>query len=266
LGARIPMVAVFDTSFHSTIPEPAATYAIPWQLAEKHGIRRFGFHGTSYRWVLERYCALANTTANQATLVAFHLGNGASAVAIERGRSVDTSMGFTPLEGLVMGTRAGDMDPALVAFIAEREKLSPKKIEDLLNSKSGLLGVSGRSKDMRDLLEHQADDPRARLALEVFCHRARKYLGSYLAVLRGADAVAFTGGIGEHAATVRARICDGMEWCGIRVDAERNERVVGVEGEIGARDSKLRVFVIPTDEEWLISRDAAECVRKHLDA
>jgi acetate kinase len=255
------MVAVFDTAFHATLPEHAFRYAIPDELARRHGIRRYGFHGTSYRSVLASYARMSGTPPERATLVAFHLGNGCSAAAIRRGASVDTSMGFTPLEGLVMGTRAGDLDPAIVGHLTRAEAVPIEEIERWLNERSGLLGLSGRSRDMRDLLAHQRDDARARLAVEVFCYRARKYLGAYLAVLGGADAVVFTAGIGENAPEVRARICAGMDWCGVALDAARNAATVGTEGWIGADGARLRVAVIPTDEESMIARDTVACLQ-----
>ena len=204
LGSDVPMVAVFDTAFHAAMPEHAYRYAIPHELAVKHGIRRYGFHGLAYRSVVARYAELTGTPLERATLVAFHLGNGCSAAAIKNGRSIDTSMGLTPLEGLVMGTRSGDVDPALIGYLARMEEVPAPEVERWLNERAGLLGLSGRSRDMRDLLAHEQDDPRARLAVDVFCHRARKYLGAYLAILGGADAVVFSGGIGEHAPEVRA--------------------------------------------------------------
>ena len=187
-------------------------------------------------------------------------GNGCSAAAIRNGESVDTSMGFTPLEGLVMGTRSGDIDPAIVSILAREEGLSPGEAELLLNTRSGLLGLSGRSRDMRDLLGREGDDPRAHLAVEIFCYRARKYLGGYLAALGGADGIVFSGGIGENAPEIRERILTGMEWCGIRIDPSRNRETAGKEGEIGAPDSRLRVFVIPADEELVIARETVACL------
>lgn len=261
LGPDVPMVAVFDTAFHATLPEYAYRYAIPYALAERHGIRRFGFHGTSYRYVVARYGELAGRPGDDQTLVVFHLGSGCSAAAIRDGVSVDTSMGFTPLEGLVMGTRAGDLDPALVGYLATKEGVPPAEVERWLNERSGLLGLSGHSADMRDLLAREQSDPRARLAVEVFCYRARKYLGAYLAVLGGADAVIFTGGIGEHAPEVRARICAGMEWCGLVLDLAQNAHVIGKEGCISTAASAIRAFVIPTDEEAIIARDTVETLR-----
>lgn len=262
VGRAVPMVAVFDTAFHAGLPDHAALYAIPRELAARYGIRRYGFHGISYQYVLSRYCEVTGTAPDAATLVAFHLGNGCSAVAVRNGTSVDTSMGFTPLEGLVMGTRSGDLDPAIFGFLAHEQGMFPGEVEDLLNRRSGLLGLSGTSRDMRDLLRRANGDPRARLAVDIFCYRARKYLGAYFAALGGADAVVFTGGIGEHAAEVRARILEGMEWCGIRIDAGRNRETAGTEAEIGSPDSGVRVFVIPADEEVVIARETAACLQE----
>ena len=261
IGKSVPMVAVFDTTFHASLPDRASLYAIPHHLTTRHGIRRYGFHGISYQYLLSRYCSLTGTAPGDATIVAFHLGNGCSAVAIRKGAPLDTSMGFTPLEGLVMGTRCGDIDPAIFGFLAHEEGLSLAEVEDLLNARSGLLGLSGRSRDMRDLMELAGVEPRARLAVEIFCYRARKYLGAYLAALGGADAIVFSGGIGENAPEVRARILEGMEWFGIRIDSARNGVTIGKEGEIGAPDSLLRLFVIPTDEELVIARETAACLR-----
>jgi acetate kinase len=257
----VPMVAVFDTAFHATLPEHACRYAIPHELALKHGLRRFGFHGTSYRAVLARYCALTGTPPDRATVVALHLGHGCSAAAIRDGRSVETSMGLTPLEGLVMGTRSGDLDPALVGHLARAERVPVEEVERWLNERSGLRGLSGRSGDMREVLAASAaGDPRARLALEVFCHRARKYVGAYLAVLGGADALLFTGGIAEHTPEVRARIAAGLEWAGLVLDPARNQAAVGREARLSPDGVRLPAFVIPTDEEAAIARDTVECL------
>ena len=256
-GEGTPMVAVFDTSFHASMPEEAATYAIPRGLAARHAIRRYGFHGTAFRSVLERYAELAGVEPARPRLVALHLGGGCSAAAIRDGRSVETSMGFTPLEGLVMGTRSGDLDPAIVAHVAAREGIDAAEVARMLNEDSGLRGVSGRSGDVRELLEREPSDPDARLALGVFCHRARKYLGAYLAVLGGADAVAWSGGIGENAPTIRERIAAGMEWAGLRLDPARNRAIAGTEGEIGAAGAAIRAWVIPADEARIIARDTA---------
>jgi acetate kinase len=255
LGPGVPMVAVFDTAFHATIPEHASRYAIPHELATKHSIRRYGFHGLAYRSVLDEYARMSGTPTERATVVAFHLGNGCSAAAIQRGRSVDTSMGLTPLEGLVMGTRSGDVDPALVGHLVRVEGVEVAEAEKWLNERSGLRGLSGGSSDMRDLLARQREDPRARLAVEVFCHRARKYLGGYLAVLGGADAVMFSGGIGEHSPEVRARICAGMEWAGLVVDSDLNAAAVGRAGRLSPPGARLPAYTIPADEERIIAQD-----------
>lgn len=258
---KVPMVAVFDTAFHHTLPEAHWRYAIPWDLAERHGIRRFGFHGTSYRFVLRRWCELTGTPTEQADVVALHLGNGASLAAIRGGKSVDTSMGLTPLEGLMMGTRSGDVDPSLGAFLGRQAQLSSEDVEQLLNTRSGLLGVSGVSHDMRRLLEVEAEQPRARLAIDMFCHRARKAIGAALATVGGARAVLFTGGIGENAPAVRDRICRGMEWCGLALDASANADMSGGrEGRISPPGAALPAWVIPTDEEQLIAEDTARLV------
>jgi acetate kinase len=260
------MVAVFDTAFHATLPEHAAAYAIPWELAERHGIRRYGFHGTSYRSVLARYLELTGIPRERTRVVALHLGNGASAAAIAAGRSVDTSMGLTPLEGLVMGTRSGDLDPAIVTQLARAEGVTAETVGRWLNERSGLLGLSGRSADVRELLTAEATDARARLALDVFCHRARKYVGAYLAVLGGADALIFTGGIGEHAPEIRARICQGLAWTGLDLDPARNDAARGVEARIDRDGGALAVWTIPTDEERVIAEDTMACLAGRVKA
>jgi acetate kinase len=254
----IPHVAVFDTSFHQTMPPEAWVYGIPYVLYERHGIRRYGFHGTSHRFVSRRTSRLLGRPADdpELRLITCHLGNGCSVAAVKGGRSVDTSMGFTPLEGLVMGTRCGDIDPAALPHIAAREEIGLAEVNSLLNKHSGLLGISGLSNDMRTLLEAEASgNARARLAVDVFCYRLRKYIGAYLAVLGGADAVAFAGGIGENAAVVRARACASLEPLGIRLDPGKNAAARGADTEISAEGSKVRVFVVPTNEELLIARD-----------
>jgi len=260
LGPDVPMVAAFDTAFHAALPDAAARYAIPDDLARRHGVRRYGFHGLAYRSVLGGYARAVGVEPAVVRLVALHLGGGCSAAAIAGGRSVDTSMGFTPLEGLVMTTRSGDLDPALVDYLAEREGVPAARVVGWLNERSGLLGLSGTSGDVRDLLAAQAGDPRARLALDVFVHRARKYVGAYLAVLGGADAVVFSGGIGERSAEIRARICAGWEWCGLALDPQRN--AVSVDGPVRvSRDAaRLAAWVVPADEESVVARDTVACL------
>jgi acetate kinase len=264
LGPGVPMVATFDTAFHRTLPERASLYAIPLDLADKYRIRRYGFHGLAHRYMTERYAAITSTPVEQVKLVTLQLGNGCSATAVEGGRSIDTSMGFTPLEGLVMGTRSGDVDPSLAGFLARREAVDIAEVEGWLNTRSGLLGVSGRSADMRELLEAEArGDARAALAVAMFCYRVRKYLGAYLAALGGANAVVFGGGIGENAPLVRARVCDGMGWCGLTLDQDRNTRTVGSEGRISTDDSRVHAYVISVDEEGIIAHDTVRCLRRH---
>jgi len=261
LGPALPQVATFDTSFHLTIPEKASKYAIPLELAEKHGIRRYGFHGLAHRYMTERYAAITSRPTEQVNLITLQLGNGCSATAVRGGHSIDTSMGFTPLEGLIMGTRSGDVDPSLAGFLARNERVSIEQAEAWLNTQSGLLGVSGRSRDMRELLEAEAaGDARAALAVEMFCYRVRKYIGAYLAVLGQTEAIIFGGGIGENAPSVRARICDGMEWCGLVLDPSLNAHTIGTEDRISAEGATLKAHVIPVDEEIIIARDTFRCL------
>jgi acetate kinase len=263
LGSKIPQVAVFDTSFHSTLPEHAYLYAIPYSLYRRHKVRRYGFHGTSHRYVAYRYRRLTGAAREETRLITLHLGNGCSACAIVAGNSIDTSMGFTPLEGLVMGTRSGDLDPAILEFISVKEGLSIAEVDTLLNKQSGLLGVSGLTHDMRDLLAEAAehDDRRARLAIAIFCYRLRKYIGAYLAAMGGADAVVFAGGIGENSPEIRARVIEGMAWAGLELDTDANARLTGgAEGRISREGGRLAAWVIPTDEELLVARDTVRLV------
>jgi acetate kinase len=256
LGPGVPQVAVFDTAFHHSLPETAYVYAVPYQYYRRYKVRRYGFHGTSHRYVAWRYRQLNDIPREQVRIITLHLGNGASACAIDAGQSVDTSMGFTPLEGLVMGTRSGDLDPAIVEFIAAKEGFSGREVDMMLNKQSGLLGVSGLTADMRELLAEEAEngDRRAKLAIALFCYRVKKYIGSYLAAMNGADAIVFAGGIGENSAEIRARILEGMGWLGVQLDAAKNKGHRG-EGRIDAEGSRVAVWVIPTDEELLIARD-----------
>ena len=262
IGRETPQVAVFDTAFHSTIPEPAYLYALPYHLYRRHRIRRYGFHGTSHRYVAYRYRMLRNITREQTNIITLHLGNGCSCTAIRAGRSIDTSMGMTPLEGLVMGTRSGDLDPAILTLVATKEGMSPHEVETMLMTQSGLLGISGLTNDMRALQEEleDHDDRRVRLAIEIFSYRARKYIGAMMASMGGADAIIFTGGIGENSPEMRARICQGLEWAGVQLDADRNSQTRAKAADIGLEGSKLPVWVIPTDEELLIARDTVRCV------
>ncbi len=264
--ADIPMVAVFDTAFHRRLPDVARHYALPAELADRYHIRRYGFHGIAHASLLHGYAACLGRSPQDARVITLQLGNGCSVTAIDRGRSVDTSMGFTPLEGLVMGSRSGDVDPAVVSYLCEREKVDAAEVERWLNERSGLLGLSGRTNDMRTLLRDARQDQRARLAVDLFCYRARKYVGAYLAVLGGADAVVFGGGIGENAPEIRERICGGMDWCGLRLDSERNRAAVGLAPGQGARISEdgstLSAYVVAADEETWIARETARCLNE----
>ena len=258
LGADTPAVAVFDTAFHYGMPPRAAHYAVRRELAERHGIRRFGFHGLAHRWMSERFATRVGADPATTLLVTLQLGNGCSAAAIDGGRSIDTTMGLTPLEGLMMGTRSGDVDPYLVAFLAEEEGVGAERVIEWLNHDAGLLGVSGRSADMRDLLAAEAGgDERAALAVEMFCYRVRKVIGAYDAALGGASAIVFGGGIGERSPVVRSRICSGLEHLGVRVDMAGNESALGTEATISTDDSTLSVEVLPVDEGTLLAVDAA---------
>ena len=254
---NVPQVAVFDTAFHATLAPAAYLYAIPQRLRTEHGMRRYGFHGTSHRSVAARACAFLDRPASATKLITLHLGNGCSACAIDGGRSVDTTMGMTPLEGLVMGTRSGDLDPALVLQLAR--DLGIAETERLLNKESGLLGLSGQSQDMRDLLiRREAGDPDASLAVAVFVHRARKYVGALAASLGGVDAIVFTGGIGEHAAAVRAEICQGLAFLGATLDSAANAAKSTAERDVATTESRVRILVVGTDEERAIAVDTAE--------
>jgi acetate kinase len=259
----VPHVAVFDTSFHQTMEPTAFLYGLPFVLYQRHGVRRYGFHGTSHRFVSRRVAArLGRLDDPSLRVITCHLGNGCSAAAIRGGRSVDTSMGFTPLEGLVMGSRSGDIDAAIVLHLMAKEELGSAELNALLNKHSGLIGLSGLSNDMRKLLEAEAaGNERAKLAVDVFCYRLRKYVGAYVAVLGGLDALVFTGGIGENAPAVRARSVQGLCAMGITIDDARNAAARGVEAEIAPAQAPCSVQVIPTNEELLIARDTFRIVR-----
>ena len=251
----IPQVACFDTAFHLTIPQVAYTYALPRELYEQYRIRRYGFHGTSHRYVARRAAVLLGRGKYEVNVITCHLGNGCSITAAKNGRSVDTSMGLTPLEGLVMGTRSGDFDPAILFYLADKG-YDTARLNALCNKESGLLGLSGVSNDMRNLLERAKEgDEAAQLAIDVFCYRIKKYIGSYTAVLGTVDAVVFAGGIGENAAAIRAGSCSDLAQIGIDIDPTRNEAAIRKEAEISSAQSRVKVFVIPTDEEVAIAND-----------
>jgi acetate kinase len=255
VGRQIPSIAVFDTAFHRTIPERARVYGIPWDLTVRHRIGRSGFHGISHKYLLLRYAQLTLTPIEQAKIISLHLEGGASATAIVGGKSIDTSMGFTPLEGLMMGTRSGDLDPAIVGYLARKENVGIATVEEWLNKKSGLLGISGSSQDTRILVKQAATDDRSRLALDVFAYRVRKYIGAYLAAMDGAAAIVFGGGIGENTPVIRRQICEGLRWFGLDFDDERNLKTIDQEGQITRDGSRLHAFVIPTEEGLMIAHE-----------
>ena len=250
----VPMVAVFDTTFHSTMPAKAYMYAIPYDVYDKYKVRKYGFHGTSHKFVSQETGKLLGNP--NAKMVICHLGNGSSISAVKDGKCQDTSMGFTPLEGLVMGTRSGDIDPAAVDYLREKLNLKPEEVVNYLNKKCGVLGVSGISSDLRDLEAAVAKgDKKALLALEMLAYRVKKYVGSYIAVLGGVDAVVFTGGIGEHSPRIRGLVMEGMEFCGAKFDAKKNEEYDSGIGYLNAEDSKVKIIVLPTNEELSIARE-----------
>ena len=256
----LPQVAVFDTAFHQTMPPTAYTYALPKELCEKHKIRRYGFHGTSHKFVSQRAAEVVGVNLDSSKMITCHLGNGASIAAVKDGKSVDTSMGLTPLEGLVMGTRCGLIDPAVVPFLMEKENLTADQISNLMNKKSGVLGISGLSSDFRDIETAAAQgDMASQLALDVYVHYAKKLIGSYVAVLNGVDVLVFTAGLGENSGYIREKICEDMDYLGIKIDKEVND-FRGQERVISTSDSKVKVVVIPTNEELVIARDTKEIV------
>ena len=256
----IPNVAVFDTAFHANMPEKAYLYAVPYELYEKHKIRKYGFHGTSHKYVSTVAAEMLNKPYNQMKTVTCHLGNGASICAVDKGVSVDTSMGLTPLEGLAMGTRSGDLDPAVIPFIMQKENQTAQQVVDTLNKKSGVLGVSGVSSDFRDIGE-AADkgSARAKAALDLFCYRVAQYVGSYAAAMNGVDAVVFTAGVGENAADVREKVCSYLGFMGVEIDKEKNGKR-GQALDISTSAAKVRALVIPTNEELVIARDTKEAL------
>lgn len=258
----VPMVGVFDTAFHQTMRPEAYLYAIPYEMYEKHRIRKYGFHGTSHKYMAIEASEMLNIDVNDLKLITCHLGNGASVSAIKHGRSVETSMGFTPLEGLVMGTRCGDLDPSIVTLLAEKLGVDLDKVTDILNKESGVLGISGVSSDFRDLESAMEEgNKRAELALKIFAHRVRFYIGAYIAEMNGVDAIVFTGGVGENDAYMRDLICANMGNLGIKLDKEKN-KVRGRQAMLSADDSKVKVMLIPANEELVIARETDELVKR----
>ena len=259
---NVPQVGVFDTAFHQTMPDYAYMYAVPYELYQKYGVRRYGFHGTSHRYVSKRVCEFLGVKPEGQRIITCHIGNGGSITAIKDGKSVDTSMGLTPLEGLMMGTRSGDIDGGAVTYIMEKEHLDAAGMSNLLNKKSGVLGIFGESSDMRDLeAAAAAGNPKALLAERMYFYRMKKYIGSYAAALGGVDIIVFTGGVGENQASARWAACEGLEFMGVKLDAERN-KVRGEEAIISTDDSQVKVVVIPTDEELMIASDTMDILKK----
>jgi acetate kinase len=253
-GPHVPQIAVFDTAFYARMPETASAYALPEGLCKKHNIRRYGFHGLAHSAMLRRWQEISPHLERGGRVISLQLGAGCSITAVKSGKAVDTSMGFSPLEGLVMATRSGDVDPGLVTYLIKTAGFGPFELEKLLNNSSGLLGVSGLSNDMRVLLE--SDRPQARLAVNLYCYRVRKYIGAYLAALGGADAVLFGGGVGENSPAVRAEILEGMQWCGIELDARLNNDTIGIERCVSAASGKINVWVVPVNEAAVLAREA----------
>ncbi|HRU40976.1 MAG TPA: acetate kinase [Candidatus Diapherotrites archaeon] len=258
----VPMVGVFDTAFHQTMPKQSYIYPIPYEYYEKYRIRRYGFHGTSHKYVAERAAAMLGKPIEELKIITCHLGNGASITAVKNGVSVDTSMGFTPLEGLAMGTRSGNIDAAIIKFLMEKENISIAKADEILNKKSGVLGISGVSSDFRDIEEAaNKGNERAQLALDVYAHYVKKFIGAYAAVMNGVDAIVFTAGLGENSASMRSSICKDMSYLGVELDETKNN-VRGKETDVSKDGSKVRVLLIPTNEELVIARDTAELAGK----
>ncbi len=262
----VPQVAVFDTAFHQTMPTHAYMYAIPYSLYKKYAIRRYGFHGTSHRYVSKRACEILGVDYAKQRIITCHLGNGASMTAIKKGQSVDTSMGLTPVEGLIMGTRTGDLDLGVLTFIMDREEIGISAANTLINKHSGVLGVTGVSSDMREIEEAawENGNERAQLGLDMYFYKAKKYVGSYIAALGGADMIVFTGGIGENGSETREAILEGLEFMGIKIDQNKNEGLRGKEAIISTDDSRVKVLVVPTNEEYVIASDTESIIQERL--
>ena len=262
---EVPQVAVFDTAFHQTMPKTAFLYGLPYEMYVKYGLRRYGFHGTSHRYVAQKAAEMMGEHMSDLRIITCHLGNGASLTAIKYGRSVDTSMGYTPLEGLIMGTRSGEIDPAIIPFLMEKENMDAQQIDNFLNRRSGILGISGLSSDFRDL-EAAANngDERSQLAIDVFAYKVKKYIGGYVAAMGGVDAIVFTAGLGENSPFMREKICNGLEYLGTRIDPELN-KIRGKAREVSIKRARTKIFVIPTNEELVIARDTKRICRRIVD-
>ena len=258
----LPQVGVFDTAFHQTMPAHSYLYAIPYDLYEKYGVRRYGFHGTSHRYVSQRVCEFLGVDYNTKRIITCHIGNGGSVAAVENGKCVDTSMGLTPLEGLMMGTRSGDIDGGAITFLEKKLELDADGMSNLLNKKSGVLGITGISSDMREIDDAiAAGNERAKLALDMYNYRIKKYVGAYAAAMGGCDIIVFTAGVGENQSEMREAVCENMEYMGVKIDKEKNKGIRGVEAVISAPDSKVTVCVIPTDEELMIATDTMNLLK-----
>lgn len=258
----LPQVGVFDTAFHQTMPAHSYLYAIPYDLYEKYGVRRYGFHGTSHRYVSQRVCEFLGVDYNTKRIITCHIGNGGSVAAVENGKCVDTSMGLTPLEGLMMGTRSGDIDGGAITFLEKKLGLDADGMSNLLNKKSGVLGITGISSDMREIDDAiAAGNKRAKLALDMYNYRIKKYVGAYAAAMGGCDIIVFTAGVGENQSEMREAVCENMEYMGVKIDKEKNKGIRGVEAVISAPDSKVTVCVIPTDEELMIATDTMNLLK-----
>ena len=257
----LPQVGVFDTAFHQTMPAKAFMYAIPYELYQQYGVRRYGFHGTSHRYVSARVCEILGVKPEEQRIITCHIGNGGSVAAVDKGKCIDTSMGLTPLEGLMMGTRSGDIDGGAISFIQKKQNLDADGISNLLNKKSGLLGITGISSDMREIdAAAKNSDERAVLALDMYFYRIKKYVGAYAAAMGGVDTIVFTAGVGENQANMREEVCRNMEWMGVKLDTAKNAGIHGEEAVISTPDSKVKVVVVPTDEELMIATDTMELV------
>lgn len=261
---NVPQVAVFDTAYHQTLPPKAFLYALPYEYYEKYRIRKYGFHGISHRYVAQKAAEFLDLPIDDLRIITCHLGNGCSITAINKGDSIDTTMGFTPLEGLVMGTRCGDIDPGVILFLMEKGEIRPRQMNNILNRQSGIMGISGVSNDIRDVKkEAQRGNERAKIALEIFTYRIKKYIGAYSAVLGGIDILVFTGGIGENAADIRVMICEGLEFLGVQLDKKKNNKNTQNETRIISKeDSPVKVLVVPTDEEKIIAQETWKIIQK----
>lgn len=266
LMPNIPHIAVFDTAFLATVPKHAHIYAVPYDWYEKYQIRRYGFHGTSHLYVSKRAAALLRKKSSEINAITLHIGNGVSVTAVKKGVAYDHSMGFTPLEGAVMGTRSGDIDPAIPLYVMQKEGLTADQMESILNKKSGLLGITGKYIDRRDIVKAASQgDERARLAIKIECYRLRKYIGAYAAALGGLDTIVFTAGVGENAPLYRAKICEGLEFLGVKIDPKKNEQALGKEMDISSPDSRVKVLVIPTNEELVMAEDVLSLLEGRYD-